>query len=210
MFNTDLDALIPMLCITLTALATMGTEAFRGRDEQLPIGWWGLIGLGGAALSSTLLWNRNVVGYGVIVADNFGLFVTWILLQWCIQLAKEGQNGPSQNFTNADVREGCQNTRPALGMECHFSLSTACCTVRGAGTYIFSITSVSAASPFMQSICAAMVAVKVEKNCAGRELLITLKTSPMSCGSCPAYRSLSVIRWGAWPACSSQMLIPRK
>ena len=49
MFNTDLDALIPMLCITLTALATMGTEAFRGRSERLPIGWWGLIGLGGAA-----------------------------------------------------------------------------------------------------------------------------------------------------------------
>jgi hypothetical protein len=37
MFNTDLDALIPMLCITLTALATMGTEAFRDRSERLPI-----------------------------------------------------------------------------------------------------------------------------------------------------------------------------
>ena len=48
MFNTDLDALIPMLCVTLTALATMGTEAFRGRSERLPIGWWGLIGLGGS------------------------------------------------------------------------------------------------------------------------------------------------------------------
>src|SRR5688500_14890551 len=80
MFNTDLDALIPMLCITLTALATMGTEAFRGRSERLPIGWWGLIGLGGAALSAGLLWNRNVVGFGVIVADNFGLFVTFVLI----------------------------------------------------------------------------------------------------------------------------------
>ena len=80
MFNTDLDALIPMLCVTLTALATLGTEAFRGRAERLPMGWWGLIGLGGAALSAALLWNRNVVGYGVIVADNFGLFVTFILV----------------------------------------------------------------------------------------------------------------------------------
>ena len=42
MFNTDLDALVPMLCVTLTALATMGTEAFRGRNERLPIGWSGL------------------------------------------------------------------------------------------------------------------------------------------------------------------------
>ena len=68
MFNSDLDALVPMLCVTLTALATMGTEAFRGRNERLPIGWWGLIGLGGAALSAGLLWNRNVEGFGVIVA----------------------------------------------------------------------------------------------------------------------------------------------
>ena len=80
MFNSDIDALVPMLCVTLTALATMGTEAFRGRNERLPIGWWGLIGLGGAALSAALLWNRNVEGFGVIVADNFGLFVTFVLV----------------------------------------------------------------------------------------------------------------------------------
>src|ERR671910_2376498 len=80
MFNTDLDALVPMLCVTLTALATMGTEAFRGRNERLPIGWWGLIGLGGAAISSALLWDRNAEGFGVIVADNFGLFVTFVLI----------------------------------------------------------------------------------------------------------------------------------
>jgi NADH-quinone oxidoreductase subunit N len=80
MFNTDLDALVPMLCITLTALATLGTEAFRGRDERLPMGWWGLIGLGGAAMSAALLWDRNAEGFGVIVADNFGLFVTFVLV----------------------------------------------------------------------------------------------------------------------------------
>jgi NADH-quinone oxidoreductase subunit N len=80
MFNTDLDALVPMLCVTLTALATMGTEAFRGTNERLPIGWWGLIGLGGAAVSSALLWDRNAEGFGVIVADNFGLFITFVLV----------------------------------------------------------------------------------------------------------------------------------
>jgi NADH-quinone oxidoreductase subunit N len=37
---------------------------------------WGLIGLTGAVVSSVLLWNRSAVGFGVIVADNFGLFVT--------------------------------------------------------------------------------------------------------------------------------------
>src|SRR5688572_33279071 len=80
MFNSDLDPLVPMLCVTLTALATMGTEAFRGKNERRPIGWWGLIGLGGAAVSSALLWDRNAEGFGVIVADNFGLFVTFILV----------------------------------------------------------------------------------------------------------------------------------
>ena len=70
MFNSDLDALVPMLCVTLTALATMGTEAFRGKNEKLPIGWWGLIGLGGAAISAGLLWDRNAEGFGVIVAES--------------------------------------------------------------------------------------------------------------------------------------------
>jgi NADH-quinone oxidoreductase subunit N len=80
MFNTEFDALVPMLCVTLTALATLGTEAFRGRHERLPIGWWGLIGLGGAAVSTVLLWNRNAEAFGVIAADNFGLFVTAVLV----------------------------------------------------------------------------------------------------------------------------------
>jgi NADH-quinone oxidoreductase subunit N len=80
MFNTEFDALVPMLCVTLTALATLGTEAFRGRHERLPIGWWGLIGLGGAAVSTVLLWNRNAESFGVIAADNFGLFVTAVLV----------------------------------------------------------------------------------------------------------------------------------
>jgi NADH-quinone oxidoreductase subunit N len=74
------DALIPMLCVTLGALASMGAEAFRGRGERMPIGWLGIIGLAGAAVSSWLLWDRNAESMGVIVADNFGLFVTLVLV----------------------------------------------------------------------------------------------------------------------------------
>ena len=80
MLNTELDALIPMLCVTLAALATMGAEAFRGRGERMPLGWLGIVGLAGAAASSVLLWDRNAEGFGVIVADNFGLFVTLVLV----------------------------------------------------------------------------------------------------------------------------------
>jgi NADH-quinone oxidoreductase subunit N len=79
MFSTNLDAIVPMLCVTLAALASMGAEAFRGRDERMPIGSLGLVGLVGAAVSAALLWNRNTEGFGVIVADNFGLFVTMTL-----------------------------------------------------------------------------------------------------------------------------------
>src|SRR6186713_2344711 len=70
MFNTQLDAIVPMLCVTL------GAEALRRPGERTPIGALGIIGLifGGAA--AVLLWDRNAEGFGVIAADNFGLFVT--------------------------------------------------------------------------------------------------------------------------------------
>ncbi len=78
--NTDLDALVPMLCVTLAALATMGAEAFRPRDERWPIAALAIIGLLGAGASSALLWNQHAEGFGVIIADDFGLFVTMVLV----------------------------------------------------------------------------------------------------------------------------------
>ena len=80
MLNSNLDAIVPMLCVTLAALAVMGAEAFRARDESMPLGGLGIVGLIGAAVASVLLWNRNATSFGVIVADNFGLFVTMVLV----------------------------------------------------------------------------------------------------------------------------------
>src|SRR5687768_8710811 len=80
MFSPELDAIVPMLCVTLAALASMGAEAFRDQNERLPIGGLGIVGLIGAAVSSVLLWNRSASGFGVIVADNFGLFITLTLV----------------------------------------------------------------------------------------------------------------------------------
>jgi NADH-quinone oxidoreductase subunit N len=80
MFNTNLDAIIPMLCVTLAALAAMGAEAFRNPGERIAIGGLGIIGLIGAGISAAMLWNRNAEGFGVIVADNFGLFITLTLV----------------------------------------------------------------------------------------------------------------------------------
>ena len=80
MFNSSFDAVVPMLCVTLAALAVMGAEAFRSKGESLPVGGLGIVGLVGAAVSSVLLWNRNAASFGVIVADNFALFVTITLV----------------------------------------------------------------------------------------------------------------------------------
>ncbi len=80
MSSANVDAIVPMLCVTLAALAAMVAEAFRGRSERVPLTLWALVGLGGAGISAALLWNSNANGFGVIVADNFGLFVTLVLV----------------------------------------------------------------------------------------------------------------------------------
>ena len=80
MLSSSFDAAVPMLCVTMAALAVMGAEAFRAKGENMPLGGLGIIGLVGAAIAAALLWNRNTSSFGVIVADNFGLFVTMVLL----------------------------------------------------------------------------------------------------------------------------------
>jgi NADH-quinone oxidoreductase subunit N len=79
MLNNELNAIVPMLCLLLAALAVLGAEAFRRADERVP-GGLGLIGLAGAGVSVALLWDRNAEGFGVILADNFGLFVSLVLV----------------------------------------------------------------------------------------------------------------------------------
>jgi NADH-quinone oxidoreductase subunit N len=76
----NLQAIMPMLIVTLAACATMVAEAFRGRDERMPLGGLGIIGLVGAAAASGLLWNRNATGFGVVAADNFALFINFVLV----------------------------------------------------------------------------------------------------------------------------------
>jgi NADH-quinone oxidoreductase subunit N len=73
-------AIVPMACVTAAALAAMVAEAFRAPDEQMPLAPLGVIGLVGAGISSAALWNRNLTSFGVVSADNLGLFVTGILV----------------------------------------------------------------------------------------------------------------------------------
>jgi len=77
---SSLNAIVPILCVTAAGLAAMIAESFRDRGEAMPIAGLGIVGLVGAALASMLLWDRNLSSFGVVTADNFGLFVTWILI----------------------------------------------------------------------------------------------------------------------------------
>jgi NADH-quinone oxidoreductase subunit N len=77
---SSFSAVVPMACITAAAIAAMTAEAFRSPGERMPIGPLGLIGLLGAAVATLLLWDRNAVSFGVVVADNFALFITWVLI----------------------------------------------------------------------------------------------------------------------------------
>src|SRR5207245_3825006 len=94
----SLNALVPMLCVTAAAIAAMTAEAFRSPGERIPIGPLGVIGLAGAGVATAALWNHNATSFGVVSADNFGLFVTGILI--VVGLLSLAFSGP------AIVREG--------------------------------------------------------------------------------------------------------
>jgi NADH-quinone oxidoreductase subunit N len=75
-----LNAIIPMACVAAAGIAAMVAEAFREPGERMPIAGLGIVGLVGAAISVSVLWNHNTSSFGLVSADNFGLFVTMILV----------------------------------------------------------------------------------------------------------------------------------
>ena len=77
---SSFNAIVPMACVTAAGIAAMVAEAFRDPGERMPIAGLGVVGLIGAAVATLLLWNHNATSFGVVSADNFGLFVTAILI----------------------------------------------------------------------------------------------------------------------------------
>ena len=73
-------AIVPMLCVAAAGIAAMVAEAFRSPGERMPIAPLGAIGLIGAAVAAVLLWDHNATSFGVVLADNFGLFITGVLV----------------------------------------------------------------------------------------------------------------------------------
>jgi NADH-quinone oxidoreductase subunit N len=77
---SSFNAIVPMACVTAAGIAAMVAEAFRDPGERMPIAGLGVVGLLGAAFATFLLWNHNTTSFGVVAADNFGLFVTGTLI----------------------------------------------------------------------------------------------------------------------------------
>ncbi|HEY3383408.1 MAG TPA: NADH-quinone oxidoreductase subunit N [Vicinamibacterales bacterium] len=80
MVSTSIAAIVPILCVTAAGIAAMLAEAFREPHERMPISGLGLVGLVGAGISCVLLWGRNATSFGVVSADNFGLFISLVLV----------------------------------------------------------------------------------------------------------------------------------
>lgn len=80
MFAASFDAVIPVICLAMAGLAVMLAESFRLKNESMPLGGLALIGLIGAGAASIFLWDRNATSFGVVVADNFALFVNLVLV----------------------------------------------------------------------------------------------------------------------------------
>lgn len=80
MISGQFDAVIPMLCVGLAGLVVLLAEAFRGRDEKMPIGGLAMIGLVGAGIASILLWDKGAESFNAVTADKFALFVNLILV----------------------------------------------------------------------------------------------------------------------------------
>jgi NADH-quinone oxidoreductase subunit N len=70
----DLIAIVPLLIVVLSGCAILLAEAFRRPGEWMPMGWLGVIGAVGGIVTSLSLWDRQAVGFGVVIVDNFTVF----------------------------------------------------------------------------------------------------------------------------------------
>ncbi len=80
MLSPSFNAVVPILCVVAAGIAALLAEALRQPGERLPIAGLGIIGLVAAGISAGWLWNRGATSFGVVSADNFGLFVVLVLV----------------------------------------------------------------------------------------------------------------------------------
>ena len=72
-------AIVPLVCVWFGGILAMIAEAFRSPGEQMPMEGIAIGVLVTAIVTSVLLWGRGATSFGVVTADNFGLFVSLVL-----------------------------------------------------------------------------------------------------------------------------------
>ncbi len=77
---SSLNAIVPIMCVVAAGIAALLAEALRQPGERVPIAGLGVIGLAAAGVSAAWLWGRNATSFGVVAADNFGLFIVLVLV----------------------------------------------------------------------------------------------------------------------------------
>jgi len=77
---SDYLAVVPLVCVWFGGILVMVAEAFRAPDERMPMEGIAIGSLLTAGATAALLWNRNAFSFGVVTADNFGLFITLVLV----------------------------------------------------------------------------------------------------------------------------------
>lgn len=79
--NLNLSIIAPALIVALTALLVLLGELITTADRKRWLGLFSLVGLLVAVGATIGLWGRNTPAFGgMIVADNFGLFLTLVIL----------------------------------------------------------------------------------------------------------------------------------
>jgi NADH-quinone oxidoreductase subunit N len=73
-------AIVPMVCVWFGGILAMLAEAFRSADERMPMEGIAIGSLATAGVTAALLWDRSAHSFGVVTGDNFGLFVTLVLV----------------------------------------------------------------------------------------------------------------------------------
>ena len=73
-------AIVPLVCVWFGGVLAILAEAFRSPGERMPMEGIAIGSLLTSGVTAVLLWDRNAFSFGVVTADNFGLFVTLVLV----------------------------------------------------------------------------------------------------------------------------------
>ena len=77
----NLSTIAPALIVSVTALVVLMAELFTRAEHKRALGYLSIVGLIFASFAAFALWGSNASAFrGMIAADNFGLFLTLVIL----------------------------------------------------------------------------------------------------------------------------------